>query len=84
MNLDIAAKNCEIIPNTDWHKFLENSKCCLATPLRSSILDTRGQVKDNIRHFLKVKSNPPFEEIYEKFLTDFETGKNLLHYSEKY
>ena len=83
MNLDIAAKNCEIIPNTDWHKFLENSKSCLATPSGSSILDTRGQVKDNIRHFLKVKSNPPFEEIYEKFLTDFETGKKFTALSPR-
>lgn len=66
LNLDISIAPEDLIPGTKWHKFLENSKFCLATPSGSSLLDPCSDFRRCVKNYMTLKQNASFEEI-EKY-----------------
>lgn len=76
--LDISVKKQDLVPGVRWHSFLENSKFCLATPSGSSILDSRGEIRNLVRMYSDMHPGASFNEI-EKQCFKGQDGKYLFH-----
>ncbi len=66
MNLDISVDPKDLILGSRWHKFLEDSKFCLATPSGSSLLDPYNSIRKCVNKYLSQNPNATFDEI-EKY-----------------
>jgi len=63
LNLDISIDPKKMIPGSEWHNFMENSKFCLATPSGSSLLDKDNSIRHCVQKYLKNKPEATFKDI---------------------
>lgn len=63
LKLDISVDPKDMIPGSKWHAFLENSKFCLTTPSGSSLLDPRGEIRENVNAFVARNPDASFDQI---------------------
>jgi len=72
LNLDISSSLRDLIPGTEWHDFMEDSKFCLSTPSGSSVLDETGGVRQAVEGFCNAHQEASFEEVQKGCLKDLE------------
>jgi hypothetical protein len=61
--VDISTNPKDLIPGAMWHSFIENSKFCLATASGSSLLDSKGIIRQKVNDFALNNPNASFTEI---------------------
>lgn len=66
MRLDISVETNDMIPGSQWHTFLENSRFCLVTASGSSLLDVNGGYRKKVNEFYLKYPKASFEEIERK------------------
>lgn len=76
--VDIEWDDSKRIYGPGWFEFIARNKATLGTESGSNIFDDYGHLKDNIE--LEIKENPEitYEEIFQKYLTDYE-GKVVMN-----
>lgn len=74
LKTDISIKNKDLIPGSEWHDFLENSRFCLATPSGSSLLDPVGHIRNCVNRYSAIKPSASFDE-FESRCFKGEDGK---------
>ena len=77
LHLDMSSKLEDLIPGTDWHDFMEDSKFCLTTPSGSSVLDKTGSISKRVRKYVRSNPNGSFEEVQKSCLENLEG----IHYT---
>jgi hypothetical protein len=64
--LDISNDSKSLIPGSEWHKFLENSKFCLVTPSGSSLHDPNGDYGRCVNYHQTLNRNFSYEQAVKK------------------
>ena len=77
LKLDISTDTRDMIPGGKWHKFIENSKFCLATNSGSSLLDPEGEIRSKVNQYLLHFPDADFDEV-EKNCFPGEDGKYVF------
>ena len=62
---DISVRFEDMIPGKRWHEFMNNSRCCLATPSGSSLLDPRNEIRKCVEGYVTHNPQASFREIEE-------------------
>lgn len=65
-NLDISTDQKNVILGSKWHKFIENSKFCLATPSGSSLLDPYGDIRNCVNWYSAINHKASFCDLEDK------------------
>lgn len=65
LKIDISVEPKDLIPGSNWHDFLEDSRFCLTTPSGSSLLDPMGHYRLSVNGYIAGHPNATFDEIKE-------------------
>jgi hypothetical protein len=84
LNLDISTSTQDRIGKTDWYKFLENSKSCLAVESGASIFDFDGSVKAKCDQYCQTHPDASFVDVYQKILLPYENNVSYNQISPRH
>ncbi len=75
LRLDISNDPKDLIPGERWHAFVENSRFCLGSNSGSSLIDTRGEIREATNRYLAMHPKASFEEVEAACFP----GKDRIH-----